>query len=737
MDRPTIALAMIVKNEERNLPTLLESVKGCFDKIYICDTGSTDRTIEIAKEHGCVVTHFTWCEDFSKARNASFEPVQEDYVMWMDGDDVLSGHSQFIDWRDNIMGTADFWLNTYHYASDDKGIPTCSFMRERVFRRAFGFEWKYFIHEGVVQSKPDTKPKVSYVTAWSIKHRRTQEDLLRDKGRNLRIFEANKDKMDIRMQYYYGKELFENAKPKEAIEPLLASLSNPSLEVHDRMLGIQYLAYSFVQVEDFDRAIDIAFRGVHLQPGRAEYWCLLGDAHCKKNKMEDALIFYTAAKNCKYNDSSKNNSAGALFAHGDLYKSYPRNMIVKILVQLGRLNEALEEAKKCYDLYGNEEAKSMVAELFRLTSLVEAKATAKDCDDIVISCPPTFVGEWDWDTYKKKGLGGSETAVCEMAKHLSQLSGKTVNVFTAVPNKRSFDKVNYIPFNELGGYMAENKPYAHIAWRHNIKCTDSDTYVWSHDLVTPGVDQAHYKKVLALSEFHKNFLKSIMSIPEKNIRVISNGIDPDRFKKKSEKVGNRVVWRSSPDRGLDRAIRVMDKVRLEIPDAELHVFYGFDNMYKAGRTKEADDMKRMVNDREWITYHGNVDQQTLTKECSKCKVWLYPTNFEETYCISAIESLCEGVYPVVRKHGALKDTLKDAEAKDLCTFLGDCETEAQEQEYADAVVKAIKGDYWRELFLISPKDFAWENEAKRWLEWIKEDKDGNTGSSTILAASAG
>ena len=86
----TLTLCMIVKNEAENLPKCLESVSGIMDQIVIVDTGSEDATVEVAKSFGAEVFHFDWCEDFSAARNFSLEHAKEEYIIWLDGDDVLS-----------------------------------------------------------------------------------------------------------------------------------------------------------------------------------------------------------------------------------------------------------------------------------------------------------------------------------------------------------------------------------------------------------------------------------------------------------------------------------------------------------------------------------------------------------------------------------------------------------------------------------------------------------------------
>jgi glycosyltransferase involved in cell wall biosynthesis len=71
---------MIVRNEENNLSQCLASVAGLFDEIVIVDTGSTDRTIEIARSFGARVFDFVWVDDFGAARNAALARATGDYA---------------------------------------------------------------------------------------------------------------------------------------------------------------------------------------------------------------------------------------------------------------------------------------------------------------------------------------------------------------------------------------------------------------------------------------------------------------------------------------------------------------------------------------------------------------------------------------------------------------------------------------------------------------------------------
>jgi len=84
-----ISLAMIVKNEEATLAHCLESVRPIVDEMIIVDTGSTDRTVEIAKGFGASVHHFQWCDDYSAARNESLKHCMGEWVLVLDADESI------------------------------------------------------------------------------------------------------------------------------------------------------------------------------------------------------------------------------------------------------------------------------------------------------------------------------------------------------------------------------------------------------------------------------------------------------------------------------------------------------------------------------------------------------------------------------------------------------------------------------------------------------------------------
>jgi tetratricopeptide (TPR) repeat protein len=94
VDGLRLSLCMIVKDEEEMLPRCLASAKPAVDEIIIVDTGSTDRTVEIAHEFGATVLHHEWTGDFSAARNVSLEAATGDWIIYFDADEVLVEEDQ-------------------------------------------------------------------------------------------------------------------------------------------------------------------------------------------------------------------------------------------------------------------------------------------------------------------------------------------------------------------------------------------------------------------------------------------------------------------------------------------------------------------------------------------------------------------------------------------------------------------------------------------------------------------
>ena len=111
---------MIVKDEELVLGRCLNSVKNLVDEIIIVDTGSTDKTKEIAALYTDKIYDFKWINDFSAARNYSFSKATKDYIMWLDADDVLLEEDQIKlqDLKESLDENVDMVIMKYNMSFD-------------------------------------------------------------------------------------------------------------------------------------------------------------------------------------------------------------------------------------------------------------------------------------------------------------------------------------------------------------------------------------------------------------------------------------------------------------------------------------------------------------------------------------------------------------------------------------------------------------------------------------------
>jgi glycosyltransferase involved in cell wall biosynthesis len=708
--RPTLALTVICKNEEKHVERFCKSFEGIWDQLVVVDTGSTDKTVELFKKHGAEVHTFPWIFDFAAARNETLKHIKTDYWMWADLDDALHDKETFLKFRDTLMSQGDLWLATYNYAHNERGESTCTFTRERVIKHNRDAKWQYFCHEGV-QVGPTTKALLAQ--GWAINHQRTDADLLADKGRNLKIFEHHGvDKMDSRMLYYYGKELFEAGRVKESIGVLLRANQKPDLEKHDRIMCIQYAAFGLLQDNKNIETIDLCSNGLLMDPMRAEYWVLSADAYLKMNKLREALPYFHAAKACEKHAEQ----VSVIFRHKDAYGPYPRNQIARIYFNLQYFEEAKTEIAECLRLYPKDaEAKAISDQIAIEEKRIFGFKEARPCNDIVISCPLNLY-EWDEELEFDKGFGGSETAAIEMAKSLRKLSGRKVLIFNQVKQpKMTRSGVQYMPVAMMQDYFSQNKPALHIAWRHNYKLTDAPTYLWSHDLITPALEQVDtYTKYLCLSQFHKNYVHAASNIPLDKLVVTRNGIRPHMFGDVKEKNPNKFVWVSSPDRGLEHAVAVLNLVRIEYPEIELHVFYGLDNMRRGGQGEAADKYEALIKANPWIKMHGNTQQKALLEQYADAAFWLYPTNFYETFCLSALETAGMGVCPIYRKYGALPETL--AHVTGAIEVDQNIESMADMVTWSNIVIRAIQEKAWQKVKVPPLETLSWDAVAGEWIE---------------------
>jgi glycosyltransferase involved in cell wall biosynthesis/Tfp pilus assembly protein PilF len=146
---PGVSLCMIVKNEERFLPQCLRSVKEYVDEIVVVDTGSTDRTIEIAESFGAVVVQRPWRDDFAWARNESLTLATKRWILFMDADEELTTDSRAALLAVKTLPAYDtaLWVRIYNKTDDYLGSGDVSHALIRIFPNDERIRFRGLIHE--------------------------------------------------------------------------------------------------------------------------------------------------------------------------------------------------------------------------------------------------------------------------------------------------------------------------------------------------------------------------------------------------------------------------------------------------------------------------------------------------------------------------------------------------------------------------------------------------------------
>ena len=147
----TISLCMIVKNEEQVLARCLDSVADLMDEIIIVDTGSTDRTKEIAARYTDQIYDYTWIGDFSAARNFSFSKATMEYIYAPDADEVLDAENRvrFRDLKNCLLPEIEIVQMWYVTEACNTVMNVKRELRPKLFKRLRTFTWIDPVHETV------------------------------------------------------------------------------------------------------------------------------------------------------------------------------------------------------------------------------------------------------------------------------------------------------------------------------------------------------------------------------------------------------------------------------------------------------------------------------------------------------------------------------------------------------------------------------------------------------------
>jgi hypothetical protein len=287
---------MIVKNEERWLTRCLQSASGVVDEIVIVDTGSTDRTVEIASEFHAAILHHDWQDDFSLARNVSLERATGDWILVLDADEELEVDSQRRT-REVICGTPADGLLLRNRSLMPAGELQRheDLMLTRLFRNRRQYRYEQPIHEQIRPSIERCGGVVSATDLTILHHgyaqRKAQGTDLRAE-RNLRLLNKalSESPGDPYLHYQIGITLKALGDDKQAYESLchvlkldVESLGN---ETVDRLY--MRLAQLALASDRFAEATRHASASLARNPNNVVSLHVLALAHMFQGNVRDA-----------------------------------------------------------------------------------------------------------------------------------------------------------------------------------------------------------------------------------------------------------------------------------------------------------------------------------------------------------------------------------------------------------------------------------------------------------------
>jgi glycosyltransferase involved in cell wall biosynthesis/predicted Zn-dependent protease len=210
--RPRLSVCLIAKNEERFLGQCLESIRGLADQLIVVDTGSTDRTVEIARSHGAEVHFRPWDFDFSAARNEVLRHANGDWVLMLDADEELPAEQHAI-LREHMdaAGVIAWRLPLVEAGREDEGVSQVP----RLFRNAPALFYVSRIHEQVYASLETRRGQWGLENKFgraALRHHGYNPEVVksRDKiARNVRLLELANEEFpnDVNLQMNLGLEL--------------------------------------------------------------------------------------------------------------------------------------------------------------------------------------------------------------------------------------------------------------------------------------------------------------------------------------------------------------------------------------------------------------------------------------------------------------------------------------------------------------------------------------------------
>lgn len=752
-----LALNIIFKNEVHEAERILVKYQDYFDEICFAVDQKIDEFKKFATDK-IKIFPYVWIRDFADKRNFLASKTESKYYFRMDADDDIESPENIRECFDEMVKkNMPIMYVPYIYSKDDDGNCNAEHYRETIIRKEPDIYWKKKIHENIF-IVDQNKYSMIKTDKLKILHNLTPEHVEEANRRNLiallEEFKENGVETDPRTVGYIGRVYMGMGKWKEAI-PFLELLIEKSGWDDDKYFAWVGLADCLQTLGNLKMAIAACNEALAINTKFPEAYLKMGQIYNDKKDYEKALDWLMPGLVRPKPDTmflidpsvyirGKINASIAFFHKGDFEQALKYLMLAK------KESPSIDFIKQNEKLYVDACANNMfLANFIKILKYIEMKDKDK-LSDMVSAIPKNMLQDermwtlkhkfgktrkWpkksiaifcgsSWETWNPssvlKGIGGSEEAVIYIAPELVKL-GYHVEVFNNCGDYYGvYDSVKYRNYFEFNPYDEFDNV---IAWRNNIFGNEelkiNNRIIWLHDVPAPnwfqGDEHKSFDKVMVLSEYHKTLLHK--DIPDDKIFVSSNGINVKDFVNPGIKRNpKRCIYTSSYDRGIEHLLRMWPDILKEVPEAELHLFYGWNTFDSIAKNfpQMAEIRAELIQlmDQPGVTDHGRIGHKQLIKEFYKSGIFVYPSHFDEISCISIMKAQACKCVPVTTDYAALAETNK---TKNFVK--GKCGEGDTNERYKKVLISMLKNpdniqDRIREE--VGKYDFSWTEVAKLW-----------------------
>ncbi|MBE5961814.1 MAG: glycosyltransferase [Lachnospiraceae bacterium] len=290
-EKKTVSLCMIVKNEEQFLRQCIESVLPVIDEIIIVDTGSTDRTKEIAREYTRNVYTYVWDGNFSNARNYSIRMASSDWILLLDADEMLEREDceallKLI--QESQIDGYDFYIKNYVAQNDKENYNTHYALR--MIRNDKRYAFRGIVHEQYVPIDEEAPFQKTDGVTIRINHYGYCKEVVENKGkrsRNIPLIERQL-KLTPNDPYYLftlANEYLADENYEKAIELYEASLKNADVAYRYVPYLYQRLIHCYYSCSRYQKAVETAEKALVIYPQCTDYVLLRGIVYYSWHKV--------------------------------------------------------------------------------------------------------------------------------------------------------------------------------------------------------------------------------------------------------------------------------------------------------------------------------------------------------------------------------------------------------------------------------------------------------------------